>query len=163
MERRGHLLFVLLGGALLLLPGALPFIVGVPTLLCPMPLLLVLPGFLGAPGPVVAAIPALVFWSLGWSLFKRRERMGLGPLIFYWVLGALNVVMLITSWRYGLRYQGVVHTTTVAAISVLLGTCGLGLALWTWRRPLFARHLAAHWLLALWLAWCAFPYLGELP
>jgi hypothetical protein len=163
MERRGHLLVVLAGGALLFLPGSLPYAVGVPTLLSPMPLAPVLPAFLEVPGPVVGSIPAIVFWSLGWSLFKHRERMGFGPLIFYAVLAALNVVMLIASWGYGLRYEGPVHTAVVATMSVVLSSCGLGLSAWARRRPSFARHFAAHWVLALWLAWCAFPYLGELP
>jgi hypothetical protein len=154
---------IIFWGLLLVLPFFLIFIVGVPVPFAPIPLVLVVPALLGAPAFIVVSIPALIFWAVGWSLFARRVRPGIGLLVFYGVLGVLNAVVLALSIRYSLRHHGVIHTLVVSGLSLTLFASGIGLAIWARRRPTFPRHLAAQWVLALWLAWYAFPYLGELP
>ena len=162
MQRR-RVIVALVGGLLLVPFGLLLWAVGVPWLFSPMPLVLVVPAFLSVPAPVVAALPALIFWTVGWSLLAGREQMRLGPLIFYGVMGALNVAYLVLGWRYGLRFQGPLHTVVVSVLSLALFAGGAALAVLARRRPSFGRHFAAQWVLGLWLVWYAFPYLGELP
>ena len=63
--------------------------------------------------------------------------------------------------RYGLEYQGIHYVFGVALINVISWTLLIILALLVRRRPSFGRNLTFHAALFAWLAWYAFPYLGE--
>jgi hypothetical protein len=75
----------------------------------------------------------------------------------------LSAVSLIFGSPYGVKYQSVGYVVGVAVINVtcwaLLGV----LALLARRYPRLGGNLGFHAALFAWLAWCAFPYLGELP
>jgi hypothetical protein len=61
------------------------------------------------------------------------------------------------------EYQGIGYVVGVAAINVLCWALLGVLAFRARRRPSYGRSLMFHTALFAWLAWCAFPYLGELP
>ena len=76
----------------------------------------------------------------------------------------MNTIALAGGWRYGLKYEGDDYTrfacvTSATCNAVLLLAFGAAWKL----RPSFTLNLVVHWLLFAWLAWYAFPYLGELP
>jgi hypothetical protein len=75
----------------------------------------------------------------------------------------LNVWFAIESWPYGLRYQGFTHTLRIMAIGAFVIAILIALGTSARRAPSFAKDFAFHTLLFGWLAWGAFPYLGELP
>jgi hypothetical protein len=67
-------------------------------------------------------------------------------------------------WKFGLQYQGTRYVYEVSAANVF-GIAFLATG-FSWSRKWegsFTLNLALHWLLFVWLAWYAFPYLGELP
>jgi hypothetical protein len=80
------------------------------------------------------------------------------------VTTALNIAYFIVSWKWGLQYQGIRHVHAVSAINLVwAGVLGLGFVR-SWKRTSsFTVSLLLHWMLFAWLAWYAFPYLGELP
>jgi hypothetical protein len=59
------------------------------------------------------------------------------------------------------------HVKTIIAGLSLLMPAAIGLFLifaQRWKgEPSFISNLVVHWILFVWLAWYAFPYLGELP
>jgi hypothetical protein len=78
------------------------------------------------------------------------------------LIALANGLWLALSLSAGIRYQGLTHTAiAVLANAVFSGTL-VGVAWRGRRRPSYAKSYAFHWLLAAWLAWYAFPYLGEL-
>jgi hypothetical protein len=79
------------------------------------------------------------------------------------VLTALTVPYFIVSWADGVHYQGVRHTVAMAVANAIV-LVGAWLLLFRARRAAsFSTSLSFHALLFAWLAWCAFPGLGELP
>jgi len=91
---------------------------------------------------------------------KHFTKIVLGLVVF---IGVFNILYFHSSWEYGIKYQGQVHTNIVA-IENLIGF-GLVLALAVFALVKKSRQLAntANFLLFVLLSWCAFPYLGELP
>ena len=86
------------------------------------------------------------------------------PLRSWLVLFALLVLVPVyfaTSWQTGVLHQGLGATLALAAEagSFLLALCILGYH--AHRRPSFLLSLAFHSVLFLFVAWCAFPWLGE--
>ena len=143
------------------------FSAGVPTVYCPMPTATVVPAFALSSWNLQALaviVPMLLFFLWNPRLIARRESnqpkrtIGLVGL-----LTALTIVDFVAEWRYGVRYQGMHHTVAVAAINGMWLAClWLGI-IRAWRQPSFWANLFSHWILFAWLAWYAFPYLGELP
>jgi hypothetical protein len=76
----------------------------------------------------------------------------------------LSIVYFISGWRLGLQYQGAVYTRAVVIVNVGWAAVLVFASVWTWKkRTSFRTSLLVHWMLFAWLAWYAFPYLGELP
>jgi hypothetical protein len=66
-------------------------------------------------------------------------------------------------YRYGLQFQGPSYTHGVLALNIMW-IAFLWLIVYCWKsQPRFGANLLAHWMLFAWLAWYAFPFLGELP
>lgn len=80
-------------------------------------------------------------------------------LIFAVVLSGASLVF---GSRYGVQYQSVSYVVGVSIINVICWALLGLLALLARRRPSFGHNLGFHAALFAWLAWCAFPYLGEL-
>ena len=150
------------------------FITGVPTLLCPLPLLTVIPAFFLA-SPIVPSVPTYRFtWLavfvpavlfLAWDpqLFRGRPQVPKRSLALLAVLTVLSVVWFHQGWWYGMKYQGPTFTVAVCIVNLLWLALLWVMFVRCWRRPSFPQSLLAHWMLFAWLAWYAFPYLGELP
>jgi hypothetical protein len=151
----------LLAGLSLMIPATFA-ILGTPTLLTPLPALVVVPTFvIGFPAIFV---PSLFLFAWHPALFKGSAKFPKRTYVLFFLLVALSVAWFAFSWKWGIQFQGHKYTVTVSAINVTWAA-GLGAALWRSSRtsPSFHSNLIIHWFLFAWLASCAFPYLGELP
>ena len=156
-------------GCGLVVPASNLLLSGAPTLLCPMPFLTVAPAFVLAslPSPLpywtAVVVPSLLFFVWSPGLFRCQTQIPRRSWVLLSVLTALTVVWFIVSWKFGLEYQGHQFTRVVCAVNALWLVL-LWLVLYQrWRHPSFTGNLLFHWILFAWLAWYAFPYLGELP
>jgi hypothetical protein len=138
---------------------------GVPTLLCPFPFVTIVPVILAAVQlhPLAVLFPTTIFFLWCPKLFQGQEKIPTRSFIFLGVLTVLTAIWFISSWSYGLQYQGPAFTYGTCAVNI--GWIILLWSVFTWARGngRFHANLLAHFLLFAWLGWYAFPYLGELP
>ena len=156
----------LFAATLLVVPAACGlFLTGVPTIFCPFPTLTILPAFaLSSFTPVVVVLPSLLFFAWNPALFSGAQIPPRRSYILFGALVLLSVVYFVLSWSYGVQYQGRSYTLTIAlANAIWIALLTVLFALSRTRKPTFIYNLTLHWLLFAWLAWYAFPYLGELP
>ena len=80
------------------------------------------------------------------------------------ILTVLSVAWFVAGWKFGMEYQGAEYTYTVCILNVT-SICFLALGfVRNWgKESSFSVNLVLHWILFAWLAWIAFPYLGEMP
>lgn len=164
----------LAGAAGLIGVSCLAVAAGVPTVLSPLPLPSMLAILLTYPvlgrssmAAGVLLMPVL-FW--GWMRFavrpaRRREQhvlpghsIGLAILLF-----GLQVWWIAAGWNYGMRYQGRWHVHGLVSITGMWAVLLLVLAVAARWRSSARLGLLFHLALFTWLAWYAFPWLGELP
>ena len=79
------------------------------------------------------------------------------------ILFGLSVLYFYSSWDYGVKYQGELHTRIVAVENALGFFAVLALSTFGISKSSQVLLRIANLLLFVLLAWCAFPYLGELP
>lgn len=132
-----------------------------PSALSPYPALVLLLAFtIGTPAVLV---PAILFWAWAPQLFRGKEGIPLRSAVALGVLTAWTPLWFFSGWDYGLEFQGRSFTIGMAvlnAIGLLVVWC---LLLRGRRVPSFASSVRFHLALFGWLAWGAFPNLGELP
>jgi hypothetical protein len=111
---------------------------------------------------VTRMVPALLFFAWNPRLLGGQVRTPKRTYVLVAIGVAVGVVDLIGSWSYGVRWQGLEYTLLVSAKS---GACLAMLCILFFRswkgEPSFVWNLALHWVFFAWLAWFAFPYLGE--
>jgi hypothetical protein len=148
-------------GLCLAIPALIGLSGGEPTVLGPFPVLTMLPAFFVRSGAVV--VPILLFFAWNPGLFRGQEKV---PKRSYWLLGtviALSPMWFALSWTWGLHYQGARYTYTVCAGNVVWASLLVGLFVgFRNREASFRTNLLLNWALFAWLAWYAFPFLGEL-
>jgi len=132
-----------------------------------MPALTVIPAFIlmNAGLHRIAVVAPVIFFFL-WNPNLVRGQVEIPKRTYFLFAGTvlLTFVWFIGDWKFGLQYQGARFTYSVCAINaVWIFFLGSFLIRARKRSPSFAQNLALHWLLFAWLAWYAFPYLGELP
>ena len=136
---------------------------GVPTALAPFPAMTAIPALLLSSRLVGVVVPSLIFFAWNPGLFrgeKKPPKRSYGLLV---VAAILSVFWFVVDWKVGLHYQGVGYVHRVSVVTVAwIAFLGALFTLY-WKRESFRLNLALHWLLFAWLAWYAFPYLGELP
>jgi hypothetical protein len=164
----GARLVVIAVGLSLLIPAWIGlFSSGVPTLYSPLPTLTIVPAFELARWDLqylAVLVPSILFflWNPG-LLLSQRPNLPKRTVVVLGLLTVLTVVDCVLEWKYGVQYRGTRHTIVVYIINVMW----LASLWWTvvrfQRHPSFRGNLFSHWLLFAWLAWYAFPYLGELP
>jgi hypothetical protein len=142
---------------------------GVPKVYAPLNLLVLIPWFLcasvlGSAGFFVAIAVVPVFFCLWcWPVLRGCATLPARSIVLLVSAVALSALSLILGSRYGVEYQSVGYVIGVAIINVACWGLLGGLALLARRRPSFGCNLGFHAALFAWLAWGAFPYLGELP
>ena len=159
----GHWPVAVLGALALCLLGYVPFYTSTETVYAPLPLLMALPIFL-LPFPHLALIvPPLLFAAWNPQLFLGVSTVPKRTYIAFAILIGLSVVYFISSWKYGVKYQGIVHTKSVCTINALLTVILAILLTIAHRAKCYSFSFAFSWGLFAWLTWYAFPYLGEMP
>ena len=147
----------------LLIPAAVGLLAsGVPTILCPLPALTVLPAFFFS--KVAVGVPTLLFFLWNPGLGRGETKVPKRSYALLAVATLLSVFYFVSGWKLGAQYQGIQYTRFVCAINVMWVTLlSLGF-LQSWKKNTsFSFNLFLHWMMFAWLAWYAFPYLGELP
>jgi len=177
MKKYQPWLCVSVGAFAVLLLGALSIHAGSPTAMSPYPLLVLLPAFCIAElfsgtelfpyryfFMALSALPVSLLY-VAWSghLIRAATILPRRSLALLAVVGIFNVWYAFESWPFGLKYQGLTHTLRVTAFGAAMLVVLIVLGIWARRAPSFAKNFAFHTLLFGWLAWGAFPFLGELP
>jgi hypothetical protein len=164
---------VALAAAVIWFLGALSIASGMPAKTSPFALAVVIPAFIAADitrGSMplliyfLAATPvvgAFLIWSF--HLLRGSSTLPLRSVVLFVLLAVLCIVDLYGSWPYGLKYQGREQTIFVILVNMLFVVALLVLLVAARRTKGFRYNFAFHAALFAWLAWCAFPYLGELP
>ena len=159
--------WTLAAGCGLMVPAYLGLLIsGVPILICPFPIVTIVPAFFLVAAKMyglAVLVPSLLFFAWNPGLLRGQALLPKRSIVLLGVLTVLSGVYLVGSWTYGMHYQGAKFTYGVCIANV-----AWLLLLWVvfvraWRRSSFVNNLLAHWLLFAWLGWYAFPYLGELP
>jgi hypothetical protein len=132
-----------------------------------MPTMTVLPAFALSRLNLQSAavlVPMILFflWNPG-LLARQQSNLPKRTIGLVGLLSVLTILDFVFEWKYGLQYQGAHHTVAVYTINVLWLAVLWWAVVRAWRRPSFGTNLLSHWILFAWLAWYAFPYLGELP
>jgi hypothetical protein len=141
---------------------------GTPQVYAPLNLLVVIPALLsasvfeGSYMLAVAVVP-LFFCLWCWPVLRGRTTLPTRSIVLLILAVVLSAALLVFGSRYGIEYQSVAYVVGVAVINVVCWTLLGVLALLARRRPSFGHNLGFHAALFAWLAWGAFPYLGELP
>jgi hypothetical protein len=140
---------------------------GTPQIYAPLNCLIILPLFLmdiDQIGSYVAiAIVPVFFWLWCLPVLRGCPTMPRRSFVIFVCAVVLSALWLVFGWGYGIQYQGSGYVAGVTIISVFCWMPLSFLALRAWRCPSAGRNLAFHVALFSWLAWYAFPYLGELP
>jgi hypothetical protein len=148
---------------------------GVPAAWAPLPLAVMIPVFwaMSATGEALSlrwlpqAIPSLVgpVLFIAWypQLLTGASQVPRRTLIGLVVLSALTAIHFVLGWDFGLKYDGRSYVVAVTCANVAAIAACWGFVIYARRRPSFEATLLAHAFVALWLAWIAFPWLGELP
>jgi hypothetical protein len=150
----------------LLVPASIGLLLtGVPSLFSPFPVLTIVPAFLLSPRVYHAAvlIPTLLFFAWNPQLFRGEGQIPKRSLVLLGLAAACNVFWFVGGWQYGIKYQGPQHVYFVCVANLLWLVLLCVAMLRYWRAPSFVGNMLFHWTLFSWLAWYAFPYLGELP
>jgi hypothetical protein len=136
----------------------------VPTVICPFPIVTVIPAFiLSRLGVLAIVVPSLLFsmWMPG--IFRGKKEVPVRSLVLLAALSGLTAWYFRVGWNDGLAYQGGRFTYGVCFVNAAwLAVLWIVFA-YAYRKPSFNCTLLAHWLLFAWIGWYAFPYLGELP
>ena len=158
----------LISGLGLLVPASTGLLVSnVPTILCPFPAMTVLPAFLISDlhlWKVAVVVPMLFFFVWHPGLLRGAPKIPKRSYGLLLIAILLSIADFVTSWNWGLHYQGPRYTHVVCAVNVVWAVLlAVSFIRASKSPPTFKSNLLLHWMLFAWLAWYAFPYLGELP
>lgn len=75
----------------------------------------------------------------------------------------LSAAYMLVGYHFGVKHQGFGYVVGVVIANCVCWMALIAVAITVLWHPGFARNLGFHFALFAWLAWCAFPYMGELP
>ena len=109
-------------------------------------------------------LPTLFYFIWHPGLFRGEARIPKRSYLLFVAVVALSVVAFLKAWDFGLEYQGARYMYVVAAVNMAWAV-GLAAAFArAWKAaPSFKFSVVLHWMLFAWLAWYAFPWMGDLP
>lgn len=112
---------------------------------------------------IAAATPTVVLYLI-WSIFfvNKSFIVSKPTIVLSAILIVLSVIFNVSSYQYGIKYQGILHTILMYAYN--LGILATLLVVFKFNKanPSQNNCLGFNILLFSWLGWCAFPWLGEL-
>lgn len=110
---------------------------------------------------VVFVFPLLYLINL--KMIVNNSNFGKIILIVALVISFLNLFYLLHSWKDGIKYQGLDYLNIVVIENIFGCSSLVALAYFGMKRKNKEVQHFANLLMFILLAWCAFPYLGELP
>jgi hypothetical protein len=115
-------------------------------------------------GPrLIPLLGVLPFLLVGIPLLVPRSRAVWPALGFASFVIAGSALYFAFSWSYGVKYQGLTATVVLAVANAILAC----LSMFICARAIKTRTFWHRYLVAFvpcpWFAWCAFPWLGEMP
>jgi len=138
----------------------------------PAPFPMILPAWLigeyllgnidAGPG-LIPYIGAALFLVVGFPLLSPRSTSVLPPIIFGGLVLVGSLVFFCSSWSYGIRWQGLRYTATLAIINLALALVAAWLGRNAYRQRTYSYRFAFTLLLCIWFVWFSFPWLGEMP
>jgi hypothetical protein len=132
-----------------------------PSFLSPWASLALLPAIFLS--PIAALMPAVLFWAWVPHLFRGETVIPSRSAVMLGVLTVLTPIWFVIGWDYGVRFQGSRHTVSMACLNALILVATWYLLRRGRNAPSFRASLRFHAALFAWLAWAAFPHLGEFP
>ncbi len=142
---------------------------GTPQIYAPLNVLVMIPAFLFAPVmsgahyTAATAVMPIVFCLWSWRVLRGSATVPRRSLTLLVATVALSAAWLSFGRTYGVQYRGAGYVTTVTVVNALCWVALGVLAFRAKRTPGYPRNLAFHAALFTWLAWYAFPWLGEVP
>ncbi|MBI2927243.1 MAG: hypothetical protein HYY24_16235 [Verrucomicrobia bacterium] len=140
---------------------------GVPKVYAPLNLLVVAPAWLTSSSVGATLVALLLFPALFclwcWPVLRGSAKLPTRSIALLICAVALSAGRLVLGYRYGVEHEGTGYVAGVAIINLLCWAVLGVLGVLARRRPSFGCNFAFHVALFGWLAWGAFPYLGELP
>ncbi len=148
--------WLIFGSATIAGVSSLPFATGIMNAFVPMPFYMIFMFWFIFYG-ILVVLPLLYLIEFIWLSGKRS--FGKIILIMSLILSALNLIYLINSWEYGVKYQGEQYMKIVAFENIfgfgsLIALVYIGMKAKS-KDVLYSANLYMFCL----LAWCAFPYL----
>jgi hypothetical protein len=132
-----------------------------PTLLYPFPALMFIPSFLLRRAAVLVPVVLFFVWNPG--LFGGEANIPRRSYILLITATVLSVLWFAVGWRDGLAVQGAKYNYAISGINALwMVVLWLLFSRSRKEEPSFTTNLAVHWVMFAWLAWYAFPFMGEL-
>jgi hypothetical protein len=104
-----------------------------------------------------------LFFAWNPGLFRGKLQVPKRSWVLLITLSALSIAYFVGSWSYGNQYQGHQFTVAICAVNIVCLVILWAILYRSARLSSFKANLFFHAALFAWLAWCAFPYLGELP
>ena len=101
-----------------------------------------------------------VVWC--WPVLLGAAYLPLRSIVLLGISVTLSVLWHIVGFSYGIQYQGIDFVIGVSIVNLLFVCILITLAVIGRRRPQYHFNLLFHVALFAWLAYYAFPYLGEL-
>jgi len=142
------------------------FLSGVPTIFSPFPALTTIPALMLAQWHLEYAavlLPTALFLLWNPQLFRAEGKIPKRSYALLALLAILSAVDFAVSWKWALKYQGPPFTAVICSINIAwVGFLGLSFRRTFKATTTFRTSLFLHWMLFAWLAWYAFPWLGEL-
>lgn len=129
-------------------------------ILSPHALLSVLATAAGGDVGTMFVLPlAFLFWTLPFK--PQRPGIPFRSVALAYGIAMFNVPFIAGGLGYGVKYQGMSFVVAVTVENAVVMSLLLVLGSRLRRRPSPQLAFAFHWVLFAWLAWCAFPWLGE--
>jgi hypothetical protein len=134
---------------------------GALTVISPWSFVLIMPTLLGVPPWLVPLLWGALFVCWYPASIRGAAEVPSRTVALWLAAAMLSIAYFVTSWRAGVRFEGLLFTVPVLAANVAaFSTCSVLLrrALDT---PSFGRCLRLHVSLFVWISTYAFPYLGS--
>ena len=140
---------------------------GTPTFFCPFSFTVVLPALflstiINAHIAIILAFISALFFFWSTPLLKGKSEIPKRSKILALFFIFLSLIFLVSSWDYGVRYQGVNHTVIIYLYNLISWVTLLVLFLFNKKYRNFTSSFLFHWVFFAWFGWVSFPWLGEL-
>jgi hypothetical protein len=149
----------LLGSATLACIAYCSIRTGSPALLAPFPIAVALPAMLLTGYGGVAFLPLVFAASL--PLISRYKRRVI-PILLAIVVAVGCMLWMVAGWDTSAAYNPYFSNEVWLAMNLASFMIVLAAAWFARRRPNWWTAVAFQWSLFAWLAWCAFPWVGEI-